>query len=96
MNSIIHACKSRVRTALIFSIAAATAIAASPAASRAQSFSPDTFAVNYYSFNVPAAPDETVRIINPTGSSRCANLYVFDANQNSRSAVAAASLPMGC
>lgn len=74
--------KPRIRMALISTIAAAIAIAVSPAASRAQSLAPDTYAVNYYSLNVAAAPDATVRIINPTGSLRCANLYVFDARQN--------------
>jgi len=83
MISMNDAFKSRLRMALIGSIAAAIAIAASPAASRAQEAPPaDTYAVNYYSFNVPQVPSAAVRIINPTSLPKCAYLYVFDASQN--------------
>ena len=44
---------------------------------------PDTFKVNYFSNNIPAAPDATLRIDNPglTYSNLCALIYVFDADQ---------------
>jgi hypothetical protein len=43
----------------------------------------DVFKVNYFSNNVGAAPDETVRIDNPglTYGNLCAMIYVFDADQ---------------
>lgn len=43
----------------------------------------DTFKVNYFSNNIPSAPDATVRIDNPglTYSNLCALIYVFDADQ---------------
>jgi hypothetical protein len=85
MISINDAFKLGLRMALISALAAAIAIVALPAASRAQSLAPDTFSVNYYSFNVYPAPVATVRIINPTGGPRCAYLYVFDARQNLKS-----------
>jgi len=43
----------------------------------------DAYSVNYYTTTAGGAPvDETVHIINPTGGTRCANIYVFDAIQN--------------
>jgi hypothetical protein len=43
----------------------------------------DVFSVNYFSnAHSRLLPDETVRIINPTGQTLCANIYVFDSNQN--------------
>jgi hypothetical protein len=44
---------------------------------------PDVFKVNYFSNNIAAAPDATVRIDNPglTYGNLCALIYVFDADQ---------------
>lgn len=54
-------------------------LVALPHAARAQ----DTYKVNYFANNLPLpVPDETVRIVNPMGSDRCALIYVFDANQH--------------
>jgi hypothetical protein len=43
----------------------------------------DVFKVNYFSNNIAAAPDATVRIDNPglTYGNLCAMIYVFDADQ---------------
>ena len=43
----------------------------------------DVFSINYFSNNVPAAPDATVRIDNPglTYGNLCAMIYVFDQDQ---------------
>src|ERR1700720_4208469 len=43
----------------------------------------DVFRVNYFSNNIAAAPDATIRIDNPglTYGNLCAMIYVFDADQ---------------
>ncbi|HYB90915.1 MAG TPA: hypothetical protein VEC38_07715 [Candidatus Binataceae bacterium] len=43
---------------------------------------PDVYRLNYYANAHTRTPDETVRIVNPTPTTLCADIYVFDANQN--------------
>jgi len=41
----------------------------------------NNYRVAYYANAHTRAPDETVRIVNPTVIALCANIYVFDARQ---------------
>ncbi len=67
-----------VQLAALAACALAVAIAAAPRAARAQ----DDYKLNYFANNLaPPVVDQTVRIVNPMGSDRCANIYVFDARQ---------------
>jgi len=64
---------------LSFAVAVAGLIAISASVASAQ----DVYKLNYFSNNVAAAPDATVRIDNPglTYGNLCAMVYVFDADQ---------------
>jgi len=42
----------------------------------------DVYRLNYYANAHTRAPDATVHIVNPTAATLCADIYVFDANQN--------------
>jgi len=42
----------------------------------------DVYRLNYYANAPTRAPDATVHIVNPTAATLCADIYVFDANQN--------------
>src|SRR5215469_5315003 len=71
----VHTCKT---IAVVLAIAATIPVGAGIASAQT-----DVYKVNYFSNNVPAAPDATVRIDNPglIYGNLCAMVYVFDNDQ---------------
>jgi len=57
----------------------------------------DVYKVNYFSNNIPGAPDATVRIDNPglTYGNLCAMIYVFDADQQMTECCGCVETPNG-
>jgi hypothetical protein len=74
------ACKT---LSVALAIAGLITIGAGFASAQTIGSSTDVFKVNYFSNNMAAAPDATVRIDNPglTYGNLCAMVYVFDADQ---------------
>jgi len=74
------ACKT---LSVALAIAGLITIGAGLASAQTIGSSTDVFKINYFSNNVAAAPDATVRIDNPglTYGNLCAMVYVFDNDQ---------------